>query len=130
MQTKGVYCDGVPDHNATILKTICFGVEKLNGDAKWRVVAGGSQQPAWTYNDTPTPIVCETSLNVFLHIVAALDLELSHWDYTQAFISAPIDNDNLWVRLPKIMGGGIKRLLKQLYGLRQAGAEFVAMVHL
>ena len=127
--TKGVFVDGTPDKDATILRTITFGVKKMNGTLKYRVVADGSRQPEGTYADTSTPIVSEISLNIFLHVVAALDLELRHWDYEQAFLSAPIDQTNVWIRLPKLMGGGVKLLKRALYGLKQAGALFVSMVH-
>lgn len=128
LQSKGVFEHGTPDQNATILNTIAFGIEKLNGKAKWRVVADGARQPEHTYTNTSTPIIQEISLNIFFHLVAALDLELFHLDYEQAFLSAPIDNDNIWIRLPKIMGGHVVRLLKSIYGLCQSGWLFCTMV--
>jgi hypothetical protein len=110
------------------LRSKLFFTKKLGADGsiekyKARLVVLGNRQRACDYDNISSPIPREASINTFLAVLAAEDLETIHIDWKMAFTSAPIDKD-LFVILPKEYGSRMVKLNKQLYGLKQAAYQF------
>ena len=124
--------DDNPPPGALILDTKVFCTEKMTIDdllkVKARCVVLGFRQPEGSYGVTEAPILMEPAMNCLFAIIAANDLDVCHVDWKQAFISAPIDRPT-WIRLPLRLGGLIKRLLRQLYGMKQAPKEFHSLIN-
>ena len=123
--------DTPPPDGAIILDTKLFMLQKMSADdslkCKARLVVKGFMQPPDSYGTTAAPVLLEPALNCLLAVSAANDLDIQHLDYSQAFLHAPIDRE-LWIRMPKELGGGVKKLLRQLYGMKQAPAEYIEFV--
>ncbi|MDO9005653.1 MAG: reverse transcriptase domain-containing protein, partial [Aquabacterium sp.] len=119
---------------------------KYNADStiekfKARVVLKGFEQKYGTdYINTYAPTLHLKSLKLMLAIVAILNLEMYQIDYTTAFLNAPIE-ENLFmeqpdgfVQLPANGSTDVKdrlvcRLVKSLYGAKQAPHNWHKMVH-
>lgn len=97
---------------------------KADGRYKARLVAQGfTQRPGLDYDETYAPTSKLSTLRTFLSIVASNDLECTQLDVATAFLHAPID-EHVYMRQPKGFEHGpdlLCRLLRALYGLRQAG---------
>ncbi|CAM9752418.1 unnamed protein product, partial [Choristocarpus tenellus] len=94
---------------------------------KARLGAKGFRQiEGLDYQDTFAPTPSPASLKMVLGLAADKDWELKHWDAKQAFIQANI-SEKIFVRLCDgcgISSGMILRLVKALYGTKQASREF------
>lgn len=129
--SKRCWTDEPPPKGAHILETKLFAIQKPTADGtgkcKARLVVKGFMQPEGSYGNTASPVILEHSMNGLFAIIAAEDLECVHLDYEQAFITVKVERP-IWVRLPKDMGGGVKRLVRFLYGMKDASYAFFKFV--
>lgn len=99
------------------------GVEKF----KARLVARGfSQRYGIDYEDTFAPTMRMDSLRVILAIVAMEDLECHQVDVNNAFTESE-NSEEIYMRPPEgveIARGNVLRVLKSLYGLKQAARDW------
>jgi len=98
--------------------------EKL--EQKARLCARGDQQTSAEYGETFTPTSRFAVLRLIIALATQQNLMLKHWDIRGAFLCADLDED-IYVRLPpghEPPLGKTAKLLKSLYGLRQAPACF------
>jgi Reverse transcriptase (RNA-dependent DNA polymerase) len=90
---------------------------------KARAVVGGNHQTADMFDETSSPTARMISFKTLLQLAAANDLEMASFDIGSAFLRAEIDKE-IYVTIPNIddpLKPIIARLLKSLYGLKQAG---------
>lgn len=91
---------------------------------KARLVALGNNQTTNSYDKIKAPTARNSSAKMIMSIQAKLNLKSCVIDIKGAFLKSTIKmhrNENLYVRLPD---GRIGKLLKYLYGLKQAGKEW------
>ena len=90
---------------------------------KARVVGGGHRQTEDMYDETSSPTSRMISFKALLQLAAANDFEMASLDVGSAFLRAEIDKE-IYVTIPNIddpLRPILARLLKSLYGLKQAG---------
>lgn len=91
---------------------------------KARLVAKGfSQIPGQDFTYTFAPVARWDSIRTLLTLAATFDYELRHIDVKTAFLNGPLEEE-LYMRKPEILGSGYWRLLRGLYGLKQAGRQW------
>ena len=101
------------------------GYEGVPERYKARLVAlGCSQKPGVDFNQTFAPVVKLSTLRLILALVAAHDLEVLQVDVKTAFLNGQLDEE-IYMRQPEgyvAQGheGEVCKLMKSLYGLRQA----------
>lgn len=86
------------------------------------VIRGFSQQYDMNYFETYSPVVKFTSVRMILAIAAAENLKLKQFDVKTAFLYADLEEE-IYMRQPKgydDKSGRVCKLLKSLYGLKQA----------
>lgn len=101
--------------------------QDTNGDIiryKARLVARGfSQVEGIDYNETFAPVVRYTSIRILLSIASHLNLRISQMDAVTAYLNGTLDEE-LYMEQPdgyEIEPGKCCRLIKSIYGLKQAG---------
>jgi hypothetical protein len=91
------------------------------------VVKGYSQIKDQDYNETFAPVLDTRSLRLILALAAYFDLELTQFDVETAFLNAKV-SEVIYMKIPqglKHSGKSVAvRLLKSLYGLKQASNEW------
>ena len=105
---------------------------EANGKLKFRariVAKGYTERYGVDYLETFAPTASTKSLMMVLHIAASEDWEIRTMDVSNAYLEAPAPNDHLYMELPTSEvgpSGGkvVVRLLKTLYGLKEAGFEW------
>ena len=117
-------------HRAMSCKWVFTIKRDENGDIlryKARIVARGFDQPEGTYGETFAPVLHYKSLRVQMAIVASLDYELLQMDVPTAFLNATL-TDELYMKVPlgcpNAPDGHVCRLIKSLYGIKQAPREW------
>ena len=97
------------------------------------VVRGDQQRPGNDFNPNNiyAPVVGIITLRIILSIVCILNYELFQMDVTQAFLHATV-NEEIYVK--QIQGyddgtGRVCKLLKALYGIKQAPHEWNELLH-
>lgn len=97
---------------------------------KARIVAKGfSQIPGIDSTDTFLSVAKFTSLHIFLTLAAILDYEIHQIDIIGAYLEGHLDEE-IYMRPPKGVGdGGFWKLLKAIYGLKQAGRKWKERLH-
>lgn len=99
---------------------------------KARLVAKGfAQREGVDFFETFAPVLHYKSLRVLCSLVASLDLEFLQMDVPTAFLNAECKED-VYMKLPEgfklpngiVHGGLVLKLLKTLYGIRQAPREW------
>jgi hypothetical protein len=99
---------------------------------KARVVAKGyTQIEGLDYDETFAPVVKFTTIRVLLAISAHLDLEIHQVDIKTAFLNGEL-KEEIYLKPPPgtdIHKSLVWRLLKPLYGLKQAGRQWYQKVH-
>ncbi|KAJ3474117.1 hypothetical protein NLI96_g12642 [Meripilus lineatus] len=100
---------------------------------KARLVAQGfSQRPGFDYVETFAPTVRMATIRVILALAALEDLELYSIDISQAFLNGDLDVD-IYMQQPEGFErgnpGDVVRLVKGLYGLKQAGRLWNQKLH-
>jgi hypothetical protein len=86
------------------------------------VAMGFAQIPNIDFDETFAPVVKLTSVRVLCALAVRLKLHFHHLDVDTAFLNGELEEE-IYVRLPEgcgINSGKIVRLLKSLYGLKQA----------
>ena len=98
---------------------------------KVRLVAlGNHQKYGETFSETYAPGTQLSSSRLILYLALKMNLELKHMDVRTAYLQSKLtgDHDDIWVRLPsgfKSSSGDVYgKLLRPLYGVRQAGREW------
>ena len=106
---------------------------KVNADGtinkfKYRLVVRGFMQiegKHYVADNVESPTVHSVSFKSFLAMANQRDLAIDQWDVNNAFMQGEFrENETLYVQLPPNMGGTICRLLKPLYGIKQAAQNF------
>ena len=70
-------------------------------------------------------VVDNCVIRIFLAIIASLGLDTRMIDISQAFLYGELSpEENIYMRLPKELGGYCVKLRKCLYGLKQSGRVF------
>jgi len=98
------------------------------------VVKGYRQRAGFDYEETYSPVASITGVRILLTIAAAHNLNLEQFDVKTAFLHGDIDVDNIYVTQPEgyIRKGQedcVYRLLKSLYGLKQANRIWNKTMH-
>ena len=111
---------------------------KYNADGsldcnKARVVAKGySQRPGFDFKETFAPTVRYSTIRTILAIAALEDLELRSVDISHAYLNGKLEEE-IYMQQPEgfEVGGPdhVCRLLKSLYGLKQAGRVWNKTLH-
>jgi Reverse transcriptase (RNA-dependent DNA polymerase) len=127
LRAKGVYVEVEklpPGRKAVDSKSVLHIKCKKEGQIvrfKARLVAKGfSQIPGQDFTYTFAPVARFDSIRVLLALVAMYDLELRHIDIKTAYLNGPLEEE-IYLKKPEMLGPGYWRLLKGLYGLKQAG---------
>ncbi len=130
---------------------------KVDGRRKARFcVKGYSQQEGIDYKETWAPVAKLITLRIFLTLVAILSLYTAQLDLKTAFLNASLkeeiycaapydlsqllllllktltlktERDKITAMIHQLELGGVLRLLKAVYGLRQAPREWWLMLH-
>jgi hypothetical protein len=91
------------------------------------VVRGFSQIKDQDYNETFAPVLDTRSLRLMLALVAYYDLECKQFDVETAFLNATLEEE-IYIEIPQGLSHSSNhvaaRLLKSLYGLKQASHEW------
>ena len=93
------------------------------------VVQGFSQQEGIDFTETYAPTVQYRSIKLLLAIAAQDDLEIKQIDFDTAFLNAELQED-IYMKIPEgydassLPIGTVLKLIKALYGLRQAPREW------
>eukprot|EP00873_Tetraselmis_striata_P028973 jgi/Tetstr1/449237/TSEL_036442.t1 len=110
---------------------------KANSDGsvnrfKARLVAQGfSQQAGVDYHATFSPVVKLSTLRTCLAVAAARGMHIHQIDIETAFLNASL-KEEIYMRQPKGAEDGtdnVLRLLKSIYGLKQASREWYELIH-
>eukprot|EP00873_Tetraselmis_striata_P005251 jgi/Tetstr1/425515/TSEL_001526.t1 len=110
---------------------------KANSDGsvnrfKARLVAQGfSQQAGVDYHATFSPVVKLSTLRTCLAVAAARGMHIHQIDIETAFLNASV-KEEIYMRQPKGAEDGtdnVLRLLKSIYGLKQASREWYELIH-
>ena len=126
-----------PGVKALPLKWIYSVKKDLKGNIsryKARLVAQGFFQVfGIDYTDTYSPVAKFVSIRILLAISVQLGLIIHTMDVDTAFLNAPIDED-IWIQIPigtnlSHNDDGIYKLLKSLYGLKQASRCWNNMIN-
>ena len=131
LQKHGVWkvIPGAPPGRPVIGCKMVFKIKlDANGDIlkyKCRVVAKGfAQREGIDYNETFAPVLHYKTLRLLLSLVASLDYEMLQGDVPTAFLNA-VCEEEVYMHLPDALKheyppGSVCRLLKTLYGIKQA----------
>ena len=117
-------CDLPPGKQALPSRIILE--RKRNGRYKARLVAGGHrQQYGLDFEETYAPVCSYRTMRMVLATCAHEDLEMRQFDICTAFLNGELDEE-VYIRPPTgvrglAASGRVLRLLRALYGLRQAG---------
>ena len=110
--------------------------KKYNADGsvdrrKARVVCGGNMQHASTYDQISSPTAVAPSVKLLFSIASKRAHVVRIFDVKAAYLRADLpESDVIYMRLPTKQGDPevIVRLIKSLYGLKQAGALWYALI--
>jgi hypothetical protein len=95
-------------------------------EQKARLCARGDQQTSEEFGETFAPTSRFAVLRLIIALATQQNLKLKHWDVRGAFLCADLEEE-IYLRLPpghEPPIGKTAKLLKSLYGLRQANACF------
>jgi hypothetical protein len=136
IENMTVMAYGQPPSGAAIIGSMFVYKIKMNPDGtiekyKVRLVALGNHQIyGETFSETYAPGTQLSSSRIILYLALKFKLDLKHMDVRTAYLQSELtgNHDDIWVRLPT----GFKskcnhtygKLLRPLYGVRQAGREW------
>ena len=127
---------GYPPSGAAIIGSMFVYKIKMNPDGsiekyKVRLVAlGNHQKYGETFSETYAPGTQLSSSRLILILALKMNLEVKHMDVRTAYLQSELSgkHDDIWVRLPagfkSKSGNSFGKLLRPLYGVRQAGREW------
>jgi hypothetical protein len=105
---------------------------------KWKArlcAHGGMQVYGDTYWDTYSPVVSWTTVRLVMILALVLGWEMRSIDFILAYPQADVSSKNIYMRLPKgtrlgknHSGKAYLRLIKNLYGLRDAGLTWFSHI--
>ncbi len=136
IEELNVMAYGQPPAGAAIIGSMFVYKIKMNPDGtiekfKVRLVAlGNHQKYGETFSETYAPGTQLSSSRIILYLALKMKLELKHMDVRTAYLQSKLtgDHDDIWVRLPSGFesksGNVYGKLLRPLYGVRQAGREW------
>jgi hypothetical protein len=141
-------------HRRNIIRSHMFLKWKYHPDGRFdkikaRLVGGGDMQNINTYDDTNSPTINSITVMTLLNIMTVLNLQHTVADISGAFLSAEVKPDDpvLYVIIPKdvtiiwtniypeykkyVNNDGVicMKLLKYIYGLKQAARKFNDKIH-
>src|SRR5277367_6269862 len=90
------------------------------------VVKGCAQRPGYDYMETFSPVVRMDTLRAILALVAEEGLKMQQMDVKGAYLNGTLQ-ETIYMRQPEGCEDGtdrVCRLIKSLYGLKQAGREW------
>ena len=126
LESQGTWADA-PDHKGRAVKSRwAFRVSREpDGSIKFRarlVAKGFSERKGIDYFETFAPTVSTKALFALLHIAASRDWEIRSIDVGNAYLEAELDTE-IYMDLPPEGDEPPRRvrLLKSIYGLKQAG---------
>ena len=94
---------------------------KRDNSLKARLVGQGfGQRQFRDFFQTYSPVASLQSILLIVTIAATFGMDLWTADAESAYLQADLEEE-LYVKMPNELGGGIYRLLKALYGTKQAG---------
>ena len=101
---------------------------------KARLVARGfTQRPGIDYFDTFSPVARLASFRAILAMAARNDWEVHTFDFNGTYLNGKLDDDEeIYMQPPpgyESQGELVKRLLKSLYGLKQAGRKWYLVLY-
>ncbi|KAF7564387.1 uncharacterized protein PtrM4_152160, partial [Pyrenophora tritici-repentis] len=129
---NGTWEELIPPQGANLVTTKWVFTVKLKVDGtierfKARLVARGfSQQHGIDYTETFAPTVRMDTLRLFLATVAKQGMECWQWDIKNAFTESYLKED-IYLTTPagvKVKKGNVLKVLRSLYGLKQAGRDW------
>lgn len=132
LKRKGVFIEvDTPSHRIRKLGTKWVFKKKIrDGDVykfKCRLTAKGFKQiEGVDYGETFAPVARSTTLRIVIKIAIEKDMTLMQIDFTAAFLNALL-NEELYLEDPEGYtgtSGKILKLVKSLYGLKQAGRNW------
>ena len=133
-----IECKTPPPPGTKILNVKWVYKTKLdaNGDVtcyKSRLVCDGSRQrPGVDFDDNYAPVASHTSIRTILSLAAVHDLELHGMDVRTAFLQALVGKAKIYIREPRGVAHkspiGVCRLVKSMYGIRQASRNWYQTV--
>ena len=92
---------------------------------KARFVAKGySQIQGVNYEETFSPTISHVTVRTLFAIAAKRNLKVAQYDVKTAYLNSPLDDHDIFIELPQgtlQAKNKVGRLLKSLYGLKQAG---------
>ena len=133
LQDKKTYVVGVPPPHVKPLKSKIVYAEKTNEEGvvtrrKARIVAGGyGQQYMRDYTQTKADVAPIRDFRIVLAIAVLKKLIITQLDVKSAFLNSDL-KEEVWMKVPDGLGVGFWKLLKALYGLRQAANEWRELV--
>jgi hypothetical protein len=104
------------------------------------VVRGFTQRPGIDYLETFSPVAKATSIRAILALAAKRKMKLRHIDFETAYLNGDLE-EAIWMTLPQdsaflfttqkgeVPHESTVRLLKGLYGLKQAGRLWNRQIH-
>ena len=98
---------------------------------KARLVAQGFAQRPGDYGETFSPVAATVSMRAILALCGHLGWEARHWDTKSAFLFGEKLEEDLYMKQPIGFsnGKGVLKLIKPLYGLKQAGRQWNKRLH-
>jgi hypothetical protein len=90
------------------------------------VIKGCSQRPGFDYSETYSPVIHMETIRSILAIVPQMDLHIQQMDIKGAYLNGILKED-VYMRQPEGYSDGsdkVCKLVKTLYGLKQAGCEW------
>jgi hypothetical protein len=136
LMDNGTWEQVVPPKDANIISCKwVFDIKKLTSGAierfKARLVARGfSQVMGVDYNDTFAPTVRMETLRLFFAMVARKNLQCSHFDIKNAFTESHL-KEKILMEPPlglKVKKGMVLKVLRSLYGLKQAARDWNQLI--
>jgi hypothetical protein len=141
-------------HRSNMIRSHMFLKWKYHPDGRFdkikaRLVGGGDMQSIYTYDETNSPTINSITVMALLNIMTVLQLEHTVADINGAYLSAevkendptiyliiPRDVTDIWISIyPEYRkyvrndGCMCMRLLKYIYGLKQAARKFNEKLH-
>jgi hypothetical protein len=129
------YAEIPVEHRTNILKVFQFVVDKHDASGvfvkcKARSVADGSAQAPGTYGESTAPVMSALACKLLLAMAATLGMKIASIDIATAFCLTPNPYE-VYLELPDALEkrfGKYVRMLKCVYGTRQAAHQFYMMM--